>query len=310
MTLLHTLPIRRATVSQAGVQTDLQAGTAAIEIAYRTFGDAHKPPLLLLHGHPQTHLIWHKVAQPLSERFQLVLPDLRGYGRSSKPAGDGDHANYSKRVMAQDLVSLMQQLGHASFAVCAHDRGARVAHRMALDHPKVVEKLMVLDIAPTLAMYEQTTEAFARAYWHWFFLIQPTPLPETLISANPEQYCRSVMGGRHAGMAPFTDEALADYVACLTGASAAHGVCEDYRAAASIDLVHDRESRAQGQLLEVPFRVLWGKLGVVEKCFKPLEEWRKVARDPGMVSGTTLDCGHYLPEEAPDALLAEISGFF
>ena len=295
---LHALPLKRAHVGDG------------IELAYRTLGSTGSPPLLLLHGHPQTHLIWHKLAAPLAQQFHLVMPDLRGYGRSSKPPGASDHSNYSKRSMAQDLVTLMLELRHASFAVCAHDRGGRVAHRMALDHAQAVTKLMVLDIAPTLAMYEQTTESFARAYWHWFFLIQPAPLPETLLSANPELYCHTVMGGRHAGMAPFSAEALADYIDCLSGYDAAHAVCEDYRAAATIDLEHDRASRAANQLLEIPFRVLWGKLGVVERCFKPIEEWRKVAHNPALVNGAALDCGHYIPEEAPDALLAEIQAFF
>jgi len=182
-------------------------------------------PLLLLHGHPQTRAIWHKVAAQLAERHTVVLADLRGYGDSSKPAGLPDHANYSKRVMARDQLRLMQALGFDTFDVLAHDRGARVAHRLAADHPARVGRMILLDIAPTLAMYEQTTWAFATAYWHWFFLIQPAPLPERLIEADPAAYVREVVGRRGAGLAPFTERALAEYARCLALPGAAHGLC-------------------------------------------------------------------------------------
>jgi haloacetate dehalogenase len=264
------------------------------------------PPLLLLHGHPETHAIWHKVAPSLAERFTLVIADLRGYGDSSKPAGGENHLAYSKRVMARDQLTLMQTFGHRRFAVMAHDRGARVAHRLALDHREAVSGLILLDIAPTLAMYEQTSEAFARAYWHWFFLIQPAPLPERLIEADPEAYVREVMGRRSAGLTPFDPRALAEYVRCLSAPGAARGLCEDYRASASVDLDHDREDRARGLRLAVPVLALWGSQGVVHRCFKPLEEWRKVALD---VEGRSLPCGHYIPEEAPEVLLDETLPF-
>jgi haloacetate dehalogenase len=282
-----------------------------VGIAYKAINTGtSKPPLLLLHGHPQTHMIWHKLADALAKQFTLIIPDLRGYGQSSKPQGHADHSNYSKRVMAQDMVSLMQSLGHAQFAVCAHDRGARVTHRMLLDHPNTVTRAMLLDIAPTLAMYEQTTREFAQAYWHWFFLIQNTPLPETLLASSPDTYIQATMGSRYSGMGPFTPEALASYREGLNtpdALQAAHAVCEDYRAAATIDLEHDRASIAAGQKVQQPLRVLWGAKGVVQRCFKPLDEWRKVASD---VSGQALDCGHYIPEEAPEALLIEILQFF
>jgi haloacetate dehalogenase len=264
------------------------------------------PPLLLLHGHPQTHAIWHKVAPALARRFTLVAADLRGYGDSAKPAGADDHANYSKRTMAADQVALMRHLGFARFDVLAHDRGARVAHRLALDHAQAVRRLVLLDIAPTLAMYEQTTEAFARAYWHWFFLIQPAPLPERLIEADPAAYLRDVMGRRSAGLTPFDPRALAEYVRCLALPGAAHGVCEDYRAAAGIDLDHDRADRDAGRGLQVPLLALWGEQGVVHRCFRPLDEWRRVAES---VEGEALPCGHYVAEEAPDALLARVLPF-
>jgi len=264
-------------------------------------------PLLLLHGHPQTHALWHKVAPALAERFTLVLADLRGYGNSSKPSGDAGHANYSKRVMARDMLHVMRELGHPCFSVLAHDRGARVAHRLAIDHAQAVRRLVLLDIAPTLAMYEQTNDAFARAYWHWFFLIQPAPLPERLIEADPAAYVRDVMGRRSAGLAPFDPRALAEYERAFALAGTAHGICEDYRASASIDLDHDRADREQGVRLRAPLLVLWGRDGVVHRCFEPLEEWRRVADD---VRGGPLPCGHYIAEEAPDALLAEALPFF
>ncbi|MFN3790190.1 alpha/beta fold hydrolase [Massilia sp.] len=264
------------------------------------------PPLLLLHGHPQTHAIWHKVAPLLAQHFSVVAADLRGYGDSSKPRGLPDHANYSKRSMAADMLALMRRFGFARFRVMAHDRGARVAHRLMADHPQAVERAVLLDIAPTLAMYEGTDEAFARAYWHWFFLIQPAPLPERLIEADPGAYLRDVMGRRSAGLAPFEARALAEYARCLALPGAAHGICEDYRAAAGIDLEHDRADRALGRRIDTPLLALWGEQGVVQRCFDPLLEWRKVA---AQVEGEALDCGHYIPEEAPEALLARALPF-
>nr|WP_288851227.1 alpha/beta hydrolase [uncultured Acidovorax sp.] len=258
------------------------------------------PALLLLHGHPQTSAIWHKVAPKLAQHFTLVLADLRGYGDSAKPEGDAEHLLYSKRTMAADMLAVMQHLGHPRFTVLAHDRGARVAHRLAADHPAAVQRMVLLDIAPTLAMYEQTSNAFARAYWHWFFLIQPAPLPERLIEADPAAYLRDVMGRRSAGLAPFDARALAEYVRCLALPGTAHGICEDYRASAGIDLVHDRADRDAGRQLPMPLLALWGEQGVVHQCFQPLAEWQRVAAD---VRGHALPCGHYIAEEAPDALL-------
>ena len=263
-------------------------------------------PLLLLHGHPQTHALWHRVAPALAAHFTVVATDLRGYGDASRPPGGDDHARYAKRAMAADQVAVMRALGHECFAVLAHDRGARVAHRLAADHPGAVSRLVLLDIAPTLDMYAGTTEAFARAYWHWFFLIQRAPLPERLIEADPAAYLRDVMGGRHAGMAPFDPRALAEYERCLKLPGAAHSLCEDYRAAAGIDLEHDRADRARGLRLALPLMVLWGERGIVQRCFDPLALWRGVADD---VQGGALPCGHYIPEEAPEALLARALPF-
>jgi len=285
------------------VASDVDVGNG-VQIRVRVGGQGS--PLLLLHGHPQTHAIWHKVAPALAEHFTLVLADLRGYGDSSKPAGDADHANYSKRTMARDMLRVMHALDHERFDLLAHDRGARVAHRLAVDHAASVRRLVLLDIAPTLAMYEQTTEAFARAYWHWFFLIQPSPLPERLIEAGPAAYLRDVMGRRSAGLAPFDPRALAEYERALALPGTAHGTCEDYRASAGIDLEHDRADRERGVRLGVPLLALWGLDGVVQRCFKPLDEWQRVATD---VRGGPLPCGHYIAEEAPDALLAEVLPF-
>lgn len=264
------------------------------------------PALLLLHGHPQTLTIWHKVAPALTQHFTVIAADLRGYGDSDKPPGLDDHSTYSKRRMAQDMVELMDAQGFKSFAVLAHDRGARVAARMALDHPDTVTRLVTLDIAPTVFMYEQTSFEFARAYWHWFFLIRPAPFPETAIEADPELYMRQTMGSRRAGMAPFTPEAWAEYLRCLRSPGAIHALCEDYRASASIDLEHDRASLAQGRKIECDFLALWGLDGVIEQCFDPLGEWRKFS---DRVQGASLPCAHYIPEEAPDALLEAVLPF-
>jgi len=264
-------------------------------------------PLLLLHGHPQTHANWHRVAPTLAQGFTVVLLDLRGYGDSGRPPADQEHVGYSKREMALDALHAMRKHGFERFGVLAHDRGARVAHRLAADHPAAVERLMLLDIAPTLAMYENTSEAFARAYWHWFFLIQPPPLPEALIDSDPVRYIRSVMGGRHAGLAPFSPEALAEYERCVSIPGSAQAICEDYRASAGIDLDHDRVDIAAGRKLMQPLRVLWGEQGAVGRSFEVLALWQERAHT---VSGRALPCGHYIPEEAPAELLDEAHSFF
>ncbi|MEJ5151568.1 alpha/beta fold hydrolase [Comamonas sp. MYb396] len=265
------------------------------------------PALLLLHGHPQSHVMWHRVAPTLAEKFSVVCADLRGYGDSARPGASPHHAAYSKRTMAQDMADLMTRLGFAQFRLAAHDRGARVAHRLLLDHPGRVTRAMLLDIAPTLAMYEQTTEAFAKAYWHWFFLIQPAPLPERLIDADPAAYIRDVMGRRHAGLAAFAPEALQEYLRCIAIPGTATAICEDYRASAGIDLEHDRADRDKGHQVLTPLRVLWGAEGAVGRCFAVLDLWREAAAD---VSGKALDCGHYIAEEQPAQLLEEMREFF
>lgn len=273
----------------------------------RTLRGGHGAPLLLLHGHPQTHVMWHAVADELAKVFTVVLMDLRGYGDSARVGADPEHHAYSKRAMALDAVAVMRHHGFDRFQVLAHDRGARVAHRLAVDHPAMVQRLMLLDIAPTLGMYENTSDAFARAYWHWFFLIQPPPLPEALIESDPVRYLRSVMGKRHAGLGAFAPAALAEYERCVQIPGTAMSICEDYRASATIDLDHDRADRTAGRQLAQPLRVLWGEHGAVGQCFDVLGLWRERASD---VSGMSLPCGHYIAEEAPALLLEQALNFF
>lgn len=294
-------------VSSPSLIPGFQCATAnvnGVSIRYAMGGKG--PGLLLLHGHPQTHVLWHRVAPQLAQRYRVIAADLRGYGDSSKPLGLPDHSNYSKRSMAADQVALMRSLGHEQFSLVAHDRGARVAHRLAMDHAPCVQRMVLLDIAPTLAMYEQTSMDFATAYWHWFFLIQPTPFPETLINADPQFYLTKLMGNRPAGLAPFSHAVMQEYLRCISDPAAVHGMCEDYRAAASIDLLHDRADREAGRMIECPLLVLWGERGVIGRCFDPMLEWRKRARD---VRGQSLPCGHYIAEEAPEALLQQVIPF-
>ena len=282
--------------------TDSEDGT--ITISYLIGGSG--PPLLLLHGFPQTKAIWSQVAPELAKSFTVVAADLRGYGASSKPHGKSDHSTYSKRSMAADQHALMKSLGFNQFFLLGHDRGGRVSHRLAMDFPESVLRLMVLDISPTLTMYENTTMEFARGYWHWFFLIQPEPVPETLIGANPEFWLKNHMG-RHAGTGIFSPDRWSEYLAGASHPESMHAMCEDYRAAATIDLIHDRSDRAAGKMLKMPLKVLWGEHGLVNQCFKPLEDWRVVAKD---VAGKAVPSGHYIPEEIPDVLLAEAREFF
>ncbi|MFZ4062737.1 MAG: alpha/beta fold hydrolase [Polynucleobacter sp.] len=275
-----------------------------IEISCQIGGSG--PPLLLLHGFPQTKAIWHRVAPELAKQYSVVACDLRGYGASSKPHGQVDHSTYSKRSMAFDQHAVMQALGHKQFFLLGHDRGGRVSHRLAMDFPESVLRLMVLDISPTLTMYENTTMAFAKGYWHWFFLIQPEPVPETLIAANPEFWLRNHMG-RHAGIGMFDPACWNEYLAGASDPQSMHAMCEDYRAAATIDLEHDRADRLLGRQLTMPLRVIWGEHGLVNTCFAPLADWQKVAKE---VSGRSLPCGHYIPEELPIELIDEAQQFF
>ncbi len=266
------------------------------------------PPLLLLHGNPQTHAMWNAVAPALAQRFTVVCPDLRGYGRSFKPEATPDHAPYAKSQMAGDMVQLMDHFGHASFRVGGHDRGGRVGHRLALDHPERVRKLAVLDIIPTLEHFERTDMAFAMAYYHWFWLAQAHPLPETLIRSHPVEWFRAHTSRGPQGNAFFHPDALADYLAAVENPDTIRGICEDYRAAATIDLEHDRESREDGVKIGCPLLVLWGAKGKIGAFYEPLDIWRQYSA--GEVTGGPVDNGHYLAEEAPDEVLAHFLAFF
>ena len=283
--------------------TTQRVGMPQTDICCVIGGDG--PPVLLLHGYPQTHVMWHRVAPALARKYTVVCADLRGYGDSGKPASDDTHAAYSKRAMAQDMVDLMRGLGHPRFRLVGHDRGGRVAHRLCLDHPDAVSQLALLDISPTRTMYAQTDQAFATAYYHWFFLVQPYDLPERLIGADPVYYLHRKLGGWGTGLAHFDAGALAEYERCFSQPETIHATCEDYRAAASIDLAHDAAS--ESQKVACPLLVLWGERGIVHRFFKPLDDWRAVADD---VRGHSLACGHYLAEEAPDETLRELLAFF
>lgn len=275
----------------------------------RVGGRRDKPALLLLHGFPQTHALWHRVAQALAQDFLLVLPDLRGYGDSRKDPGAPDHANYSKRAMAADMAQLMTALGQPQFLVCGHDRGARVAHRLALDAPERVKRLALLDIAPTLDVYASTNMLMARAYYHWFHLIQPAPLPEKMIGGDPRFYLHTKLGGWGAGsLAHVEPQALADYERCFCRPEAIHAACEDYRAAAGIDLEHDRDSRAEGRKIACDTLVLWGERGLVGKMFDPIAIWQ--AQCAATVTGQAMPCGHFIPEEQPAATARLLHAFF
>ena len=271
-------------------------------------GNPNKPPLVLLHGFPQTHAMWHRVARALQADFFLVMPDLRGYGDSAKPAGLADHSNYSKRSMAADVIATVDALGVKDFFLCGHDRGGRVAHRLALDHASRVRKLCVIDIAPTLDMYARTDFEFARAYYHWFHLIQPSPLPETMIGGNALAYLHHKLGGwGTGGTAHIEPEALAEYTRCFCSPEGIHSACEDYRASATVDLEHDRSSRTLGEKIACDMLVLWGERGVVHRLFDAMALWQ--AQCDARVSGQSLPAGHFIPEELPAATAAALSSF-
>lgn len=266
------------------------------------------PPLLLLHGYPQTHLIWHKIASKLTSKYRVIALDLRGYGASSKPTGDPEHKTYSKSTMAQDVATVMARLNHERYYVCGHDRGGRVTHQLCINYPQRVIKAMVLDIAPTLAMFEQTDQLFATSYWHWFFLIQPAPFPEQALNANPELWARKCFSMPGVNPDDFHPDAMKAYVDMFRDYKGCHAMCEDYRAAASIDCEEQRADREQGRKMKCDLMVLWGKKGLVERKFDALAEWRKVCE--GEVVGEAIESGHYIPEEKPEELLERMLGWF
>jgi len=262
------------------------------------------PPLLLLHGYPQTHAMWHKVAPILARNYTVVCADLRGYGDSSKPKGAPDHSNYSKRAMALDMAEMMESLGFLGFHVVGHDRGGRVAHRLARDFGKRVRSLTVLDISPTLKMYQNTTKQFATAYWHWFFLIQEAPLPERMLQGHAPWYILRRLGRGPTGVKHFSREAIMEYTRVFRDPRTIHATCEDYRAAATIDLMHDKQDARKK--IRMPVLALWGRHGVIEALFDCLADWREVAED---VRGKALNCGHFIAEEKPRELLLELRRF-
>ncbi len=279
---------------------DVDAGGVRIRAAVGGAG----PPLLLLHGHPQTHLTWHKIVPDLAKRFTVVATDLRGYGDSEKLPGGPAHANYSKRAMAADQVAVMAALGFDRFDVVAHDRGARVAHRMALDHPDRVARLVLLDIAPTATMYAETNREFATRYFWWFFLIQPFDLPERMIAADPDHFLDRHLAGQIKVEGALDPRVVAEYRRCYRDPATRHAICEDYRAAASIDLDHDAADSKRR--IKAPLLLLWGEHGTVGTLFDVIESWRSKAHD---MRGHALPCGHSPQEEVPGLLLAELDAF-
>ncbi len=262
-------------------------------------------PLLFLHGYPQTHAMWHQVAPRFTSEFRVICPDLRGYGDSSKPKSTADHGTYSKRAMARDMVEVMEYFGYREFIVVGHDRGARVAHRMALDYPDRVKKACVMDIVPTYHMFAHTDQHFATGYYHWFFLIQPDGLPERLIGASPAYYLAEKLKRWSAPEAQFAPELVSEYIRCFSNPETIRASCEDYRAAASIDLRDDETD--SGKKIRCPLLVLWGAKGFVQRTYDVLEIWRKYADH---VKGKALDCGHFLPEEKPEDVVGELREFF
>ena len=277
------------------VEQDIAVDAMSIRISHGGEGS----PLLLLHGYPQTRHMWHRVAPALARRHHVVCADLRGYGDSAKPPGGARQAAYAKRAMAGDMVSVMAALGYRRFAVAGHDRGARVAHRLALDHADRVTRLCVMDIAPTRHMFATADRHFATGYYHWFFLIQPDGLPERLIGADPEYWLREKLRRWAAPGAEFDEGAVREYLRCFSGPEGIRASCDDYRAAADIDLEHD-EADFGRRRIDCPLLVLWGEHGFVHCSYDVLDVWRQYASD---VSGHTVPSGHFLPEEAP----AEVS---
>ena len=269
------------------------------------------PPLLLLHGFPQTHVIWHKVADELTHGYTVVLVDIRGYGASSKPSAaardNADHRLYAKSAMAKDCVAVMSQLGFDSFFVCGHDRGGRIAHKLSVDHPTRIRKVMILDICPTKVMYETTDMGFAHSYWHWFFLTQPAPFPENIMTASPELMAEKCLNAQ--GSETFAEQAFREYVMQFRDYEAAHAMCEDYRASMQEDIEEQGVDAQVGKKIICPLRVIWGKKGVIEAKFNALTEWRLQCEyvDP---ASCALDCGHFIPEEEPEELLRHIKDFF
>lgn len=279
--------------------------TSGAEIALVRGGEG--PPLLLLHGYPQTRAIWHKVAPLLSPHFTLIIPDLRGYGASSKPESDSEHRAYSKRTMALDMVEAMAALGFPRFDLAGHDRGGRVAYRLALDHPERIRRLATLDIVPTLEQFERLNRFSARQAYHWYFLAQPAPFPETLIGRDPDFFLTHTLESWCGTPGAFTPEALAAYCEAFRDPAMIHATCEDYRAGIACDCEYDEQDRKAARKIAAPMLALWGAHGRPNRGMGLLEIWKTWAAD---VIGAPLDCGHFIPEERPDALAAQLNEFF
>jgi len=276
-----------------------------IKITFRHNDNYGKKPLLLLHGYPQTHVMWHHIANELNHNYHIICPDLRGYGDSSKPSGGQNHEMYSKKNMSEDMISLMKSLGYDSFFAAGHDRGARVLHRMTKDYPEMIEKACIMDIAPTHHMFKNTNQSFATGYYHWFFLIQPNNLPETMIGNNPKYYLMEKLYRWSADNTVFEKEAVDEYIRCFNDYESIHATCEDYRAASTIDLEDDEKDIFQK--VDTPLLILWGEKGFINKTYDLLNVWKEYANN---VQGKTLDCGHFLAEETPTEVVEEFKNFF
>ncbi|MDH3241608.1 MAG: alpha/beta hydrolase [Alphaproteobacteria bacterium] len=282
--------------------TDIATSGAVI----RTVHGGAGPPLLLLHGNPLTHVMWHKVAPALAEKFTVIATDLRGYGDSSKPVGGGDHSDYSFRAMAQDQVEVMAALGHERFQVAGHDRGGRVAHRMALDHPERVARLAVLDIIPTYQLLSHVTKGWAEESYHWFFMAQPFDFPEHFLGLDLAYYIRRKLDKKGVGLGPFTADAMAEYVRCCTPENI-HAVCEDYRATLGVDFEMDGADLAAGRRIACPLLVIWGENSHVGRHLDPRGTWTAWADD---ITFKPFPSGHYPAEQDPDLTLAAFFAFF
>jgi haloacetate dehalogenase len=291
-------------VLEGFTKTEIETSGARIVTVHGGKG----PPLLLLHGNPFTHLSWHKFIDRLAQEFTVVATDLRGYGDSSKPPSQPDHANYSFRAMALDNVEVMKSLGFDRFMVAGHDRGARVTHRMCLDHPEKVIRASIHDIIPQHYLFNNVTQAWATGAYHWFFMIQPAPMPETLMSADPDFFITKKLSKTAQGLSFFGKEALAEYMRCFRNPETVRGMCEDYRACASVDLAMDTQDMAAGRKVTLPVQLLWGASGAVGRQNKPAEVWKAYATD--IRDAQALPCGHYLSEEAPEETYSAMRGFF